>query len=116
MRFKVDENLPVELADVPRAAGHEADTVEGEGLTGSPDSDLLARVRMEGRAILTMDKGIADIRSYPPADYGGIILLRPQTLGRRAILAFVQRHLAALLQFELKGKLLVVSDVGIRSR
>jgi hypothetical protein len=43
-------------------------------------------------------------------------LLRPQTLGRRAILAFVQRHLAALLQFELKGKLLVVSDVGIRSR
>lgn len=30
MRFKVDENLPAEIADLLRAAGHDADTVNDE--------------------------------------------------------------------------------------
>ncbi len=32
MRFKVDENLPAEVAEALRALGHDADTVEEEGL------------------------------------------------------------------------------------
>ena len=43
--FKLDENLPAELLDDLRAAGHEADTVRKEGLTGSPDAVILERVR-----------------------------------------------------------------------
>lgn len=34
MRFKVDQNLPVELAEALRAAGHDAHTVYEEGLAG----------------------------------------------------------------------------------
>jgi len=116
MRFKIDENLPGELVADLRAAGHEADTVSDQGLAGAPDSALLARVQSENRALLTMDKGIADVRAYPPDQYAGIILFRPRTTGRMATLAFVRQHLPTLLQASLAGHLFVVSETGIRVR
>ncbi|WP_424317960.1 DUF5615 family PIN-like protein [Candidatus Methylomirabilis sp.] len=57
MKFKVDENLPSELAGDLRAAGHEAETVLEEGLVGSPDPTILERVKQEGLVLLTMDRG-----------------------------------------------------------
>ena len=40
MKFKLDENLPVEVAELIRAAGHEATTVFQEGLAGKNDALL----------------------------------------------------------------------------
>ena len=37
MRFKLDENLPVELVTDLRDLGHDADTVADEGLRGAAD-------------------------------------------------------------------------------
>lgn len=116
MKFKIDENLPGELAVDLRAAGHEADTVSDQGLAGAPDSAIMARVQSEGRTLLTLDKGIADVRVYPPDRYAGIILFRPRTSGRTATLAFVRQHLPALLKTNLSGHLFVVSEAGIRTR
>lgn len=116
MRFKVDENLPAELVADLQAAGHAAATVPEEGLTGASDATLMERARREGRVLLTMDKGIADARAYPPQRYAGIVLFRPRTSGRGAVQMFVRRHLPALLQADLAGHLLVVSEAGIRIR
>ena len=116
MKFKIDENLPHEIAADLRAAGHDADTVFDEGLTGSPDSAIMVKVQAEGRALLTMDKGIADIRQYPPHLYAGIVLFRPCVTGRDATLAFVRQYLPALLQSDFSGHLFVVSETGIRIR
>lgn len=116
MKFKVDENLPGELLTDLRAAGHEAETVEEEGLVGVPDAFILERVKREGLVLLTMDKGIANVRAYPPEHYSGIILFRPPTSGRGTVLAFVRRHLPALLEADLAGHLLIVSERGIRIR
>lgn len=116
MKFKIDENLPAEIAADLRAAGHDADTATEQGMSGAPDSIILARVQSEGRVMLTMDKGIADVRAYPPQQYAGIILFRPRTAGRAYTLAFVRQHLPALLQSSLAGHLFVVSEAGIRVR
>jgi predicted nuclease of predicted toxin-antitoxin system len=116
MRFKLDENLPAELVYDLRDAGHESDTVPDEGIAGAPDSVVLEKVRIEGRVLLTMDKGIADVRAYPPQEYSGIILFRPPTAGRGAVLNFVRRHLPALLRLDVTGHLLVVTDRSIRMR
>jgi predicted nuclease of predicted toxin-antitoxin system len=40
MRFKVDENLPADVAAVLREAGHYASTVLEEGLGGALDSAI----------------------------------------------------------------------------
>src|SRR5688572_15247060 len=103
MRFKIDENLPAEIAEDLRSAGHEADTVASEGLAGAADPDILARVKTELRTILTLDKGMANIRQYPPDEYPGIVLFRPTTTGRQAIVNFVRKYLPTLLQSDLAG-------------
>lgn len=84
MRFKLDENLRVELLDDLRAAGHEADGLRDEGLIGAPDDVVLDLVRREHRVLLTLDKGIADVRAYPPGTHAGIVLFRPPAAGRGA--------------------------------
>jgi len=52
VRFKLDENVPVELRDDLRALGHEADTIPDEGIMGAPDAQVMEHVRAEGRAVL----------------------------------------------------------------
>jgi hypothetical protein len=116
VRFKLDENLPVELLDDLRAAGHEADGLRDEGLIGAPDDVVLDLVRREGRVLLTLDKGIADVRAYPPKAHAGIVLFRPPASGRGTTLSFVRRYLASLSELELSGRLLVITDRGLRLR
>lgn len=116
MIFKIDENLPLELVADLRRVGHEADSVKDEGIAGAADKKLLGKVRQEGRVFLTMDKGVADIRRYPPKEYSGIVLLRPGHTGRRTVLDFARQHLSDFLQIPLKGRLVVVSRSGIRVR
>ena len=84
MNVKLDENLPAELLDDLRAAGHEADTVRDEALAGAPDTVVLDRVRHDRRVFFTLDKGIADVRAYPPEHHAGIVLFRPGSMGRGA--------------------------------
>jgi predicted nuclease of predicted toxin-antitoxin system len=98
MKFKIDENLPGELTADLRAADHDADTVSDEGLAGAGDPAVLSRVQSEGRTFLTIDKGIADVRAYPPDQYSGIVLFRPRTSGRQATLTFIRQHLPTLLR------------------
>jgi hypothetical protein len=88
MRFKVDENLPVEIVLDLRMAGHDAESVPAEDLGGALDRMLLERVQQEQRALLTLDKGIANIRVYPPDQYHGLVLFRLKTSGRRAVVDF----------------------------
>jgi predicted nuclease of predicted toxin-antitoxin system len=114
MKFKLDENLPIELLTDLHGLDHDADTVQQEGLSGSPDPPILERV--QDRVFLTMDKGIADVRAYPPKQYPGLILFRPRTSGRQAVLDFVRQHLPVLLRADLAGHLLVVTERGIRIR
>lgn len=116
MKFKIDENLPVETADLLRDAGHEADTVQEEGLTGTADETLAERVRREGRAIVTLDLDFSDIRAYPPQDYAGIIVLRPNRQDRDSFLALVRRLLPLLDTEPLVGCIWIVEPDRIRIR
>jgi hypothetical protein len=116
VRFKLDENLPIELLDDLHTAGHEADGLRDEGLIGAPDEAVMDLARRENRVLLTLDKGIADIRAYPPKAHAGIVLFRPPAAGRGTTLLFVRRHLASLFERELTGRLLVVTEHGLRLR
>ena len=66
MRFKVDENLPIEIAKLLRDAGHDALTVQEQRLGGGSDPDIAAVCKEENRALVTLDVDFGDIRSYPP--------------------------------------------------
>src|SRR5438552_2187527 len=96
MRFKIDENLPEELASLLRSRGHDAATVLTQNLGGNADATIADVCRAEGRAIITLDVGFGNIRFYPPADYAGIIVIRLGTQARDHILAIVNQLLPLL--------------------
>lgn len=82
----MDENLPHSAADLLKSAGHDVEEAVEEGLGGARDSKLLGACQQEGRVFVTLDKGLADIRTYRPADYAGIVLLRVAISKPRACL------------------------------
>lgn len=116
MNFKIDENLPIDLGADLRQLGHDAATVHDEGLVGVSDKKLVAVAREESRVLLTLDKGIANIIDYPSGSHAGIVLFRPGSQGRLAVLEFVRSRLAEVLTFELQNRVTVVTHDRIRSR
>lgn len=89
MRFKIDENLPVDAAELLRAAGHEADMVHDEHLSGHPDPDIAATCQREQLVLVTLDLDFSDIRAYPPGNYFGIVVLRPRSQAKPFVLALL---------------------------
>ena len=116
MKLKIDENLPVECAEILSDAGLEADTVGGEHLTGTEDSVLAAKSRSEGRVLVTLDLDFANIRAYPPAEYAGIIVLRPKRQNKQSVLALVQSFILVLANRAPTGELWIVEPDRIRFR
>ena len=116
MRFKLDENLPVELAEVFREAGHDAVTVVDQGMEGARDSDLASVCLDEGRVIVTFDLDFADIRAYPPSAYPGLVVFRLDSQARDHIAAAATRLLEVLAGVTLDGQLWIVEESRIRVR
>ncbi len=116
LKFKVDENLPVEASELLSGAGHDAVTVHDQRLAGHPDANLASVCQQEGRAVLTLDLDFADIRAYPPGDYPGIIVLRLARLDKSRVLSVLQRLLPVLEHEPLSGKLWIVDEANVRVR
>jgi len=116
MRFKVDENLPIEIAEFLREAGHDALTVREQHLGGSSDPDIASVCKKENRALVTLDTDFADIRTYPPSDYPGIIVLRLRQQDKIHVLSTFE-YIALLFAHEqLEGNLWIIEEQHIRIR
>lgn len=116
MRFKLDENLHPEAGAVLVEAGHDVTTVIGQGLRGAVDRELARICREEERVLVTLDKDFSDIRTYPPADYPGIIVCRLLSQSRRNAVAVFQRLVGWIGQRPLAGHLWIADESGIRIR
>jgi predicted nuclease of predicted toxin-antitoxin system len=116
VKFKLDENLPLELADDLARLGHDADTVYSERLAGADDATVVKAAQASGRILMTLDKGIASLLQYPIHENSGTVLFRPDESGRRSVLSFVRSRLAYLLELEIIGRLTVVGATRIRVR
>jgi predicted nuclease of predicted toxin-antitoxin system len=116
MEFKIDENLPIEVAQPLIASGHGAKTVHEQHLVGQPDPNVADVCRDEGRVLVTLDLGFADIRAYPPGDYHGLIVLRPRTQSKPAVLSLIRRLIPVLDAERLDGCLWIMDAAGVRIR
>ncbi len=115
MRFKLDENLPSEMAALFVEAGHAAVTTLDQQLGGAQDSNIALVCLREGRTLVTLDVDFADIRAYPPRRYPGIVVFR---LGKqsRDYLLEIASGLLRDLTVSLQGQLRIVEDSRIRIR
>lgn len=112
--FKLDENLHPDVAEVLGDHGHDVTTVFSQHLRGTADERLIQICHEEGRALMTLDVGFADIRRYPPESYSGIVVLRLTSQSKKHVLR-ITRQLAPTLHREtLVGRLWIVTEQGIR--
>jgi predicted nuclease of predicted toxin-antitoxin system len=116
LKFKIDENLPVEVAVLLVEAGHDAVTVQDQGVGGTPDAELASLCQSEERALVTLDLGFGDIRSYPPSEFPGLVVFRLDYQDKPYVLTLCRRFIATLEQEELSGSLWIVEEDQIRIR
>ena len=86
MKFKLDENLPLQIATAIRARMHDIETVGEEGLTGRADADIWQAAQREGRILITQDLDFSDTRKFQPGTHHGIVLIRLQSPSRRNLI------------------------------
>ena len=116
MRFKLDENLPLQLKELFTESGHDAVTVLDQGIGGAPDADIAAICLAEERVLVTQDLDFADIRVYPPVQYPGIVVFRLADQARDHLLKVGANLLATLGDSSPKGQIWIVEESRVRIR
>ena len=116
MRFKLDENLPTELSSLLKDGGHDSSTVAEQGLMGAADSVLIQHCCSQKLAFVTLDTDFANIRTYPPAEFSGIVVLRLTRQDRPHVLGVMSRFIPSLKGEPLEGRLWIVEDDRTRVR
>ncbi len=116
MLFKIDENLPVEVAQLLVAAGHDALTVHDQKMNGASDHDLAVICRKESRILISFDNDFADIRAYPPAKYPGLIIFRLKRQDKLHVLKIFSSILLLLGNEQIDQRLWIVDEDRIRIR
>src|SRR4030065_1392650 len=91
MQFKIDENLPIEIAELLTNAGYNAKTVNDQQLQGVKDPVLIDACKSENRVLVTLDTDFSDIRAYPPQEFSGIIVLRVRSQAKQHVLKVFQQ-------------------------
>ncbi len=116
MKFKLDENLPEDLADLLGSFGQDVATAAKENLSGADDLVILKEAIAEGRLFLTLDLGFADIRKFPVGSHSGIVVFRLHDQRWSAMKKPVERLMKSGLLAQLKQGLAIVDETRIRFR
>lgn len=91
MKLKLDENLSHHLKPRLAALQHDVSTAGDEGPISQSDSAVVAACRAEGRMLLTLDRGLCDVRMHPPGTHPGVLVFRPPTVGPLATMDYIER-------------------------
>lgn len=115
-QFKIDENLPVEIADLLMQAGYDAKTVNEQHLQGAKDSVVINVCKSENRILVTLDTDFSNIRTYPPEEYAGIVVLRVARQDKPYLMEIFHRIIQLIDREPLSQHLWIVEDSRIRIR
>jgi len=89
MKIKLDENLPLQLANLLKGLGHDAHTVHEEQLIGHNDREIWEAAQKELRFLITQDLDFSDSRRFAPGSHHGILLIRLHSPNRRNLVGRV---------------------------
>lgn len=116
MKFKLDENIPVEASALLQEAGHDSMTVVDQNMGGEEDMQIIQVCSREQRALVTLDLDFADINTYPPSKYHGILVLRIKRQSRMKVLEAIENLIPLLPAEPIVKQLWIVEENRIRVR
>jgi predicted nuclease of predicted toxin-antitoxin system len=85
MKLKLDENLPEALVRELTMLGHNVDNVRLEGFAGQNDGNIWKAAQESEWFLITQDLDFSDIRNFAPGTHCGLMLVRLQNPGRKAL-------------------------------
>ncbi|WP_290880749.1 DUF5615 family PIN-like protein [Fischerella sp.] len=116
MLVKLDENMAQTHVEFLQQAGYECDRVTDEGLSGAEDEIVWQQVCAEERFFITLDLDFSDVRRFPPGTHPGILLVRPRSRSRQAVLEILSRVVSEQPLETLKSCLVVADEMQTRTR
>ena len=116
MKFKIDENLPIDFAAVLCEAGHEASTVGEQRMGGAGDAAVARACSAEERILLTLDMDFSDVRVYPPGNYPGLVVFRLRDQDKPTLMQLLQRFLSLVATHPIEHRLWIVEEAQVRIR
>jgi predicted nuclease of predicted toxin-antitoxin system len=116
LRFKIDENLPEELAQMLHDAGWDASSIVQQQLGGVSDSIVSNVCDAEDRVLVTFDRGFSNIRAYSPAEHAGMVVFRLKRQDKTHVLQVASRLIDALRRRSPRGELWIIHENRIRIR
>ena len=116
MKVKLDENLPLAMAQLLRSEGIDTDTIYDEELSGATDQEVLTAAKKEERVFISFDTDFADIRSYPFSRHKGIVVIRVTDQRWNVLEPIVYKILRSKVLDELHGGIAIVDPNRIRIR
>ena len=119
LRIFSDQCVPAEITETLQRRGHHVTLLREVLPIRSPDPAVIAKAQELGAILLSLNGGFADIVSYPPARYLGIVGIQlhnhpeiiPQLMAR--LLPFLDAHPQ---QEFYHGKLFLVEVHRVRIR
>ena len=119
LRLFADQCVPLEIVLPLRGQGHEVLLLRDHLLIRSVDSLVIAKAQELDCLLLSLNGDFADIVTYPPARYGGILAL--QLHNHPEIIPPLVSHLGRFLDCQterefFRGKLFIVEVHRIRIR
>ncbi len=119
LRFFSDHCVPVEITDILRRHGHQVILLREVLPIRSLDPLVIDKAQELGAILLSLNGDFADIVTYPPARYAGIVAI--QLHNHPEIIPQVIKRLRALLEARpaqeyYRGKLFLVEVHRIRVR
>jgi predicted nuclease of predicted toxin-antitoxin system len=108
--------LPTEVGAILCEQGLDAVSVVEQSLSGAADELVADVCKSEQRVLVTLDLDFADIRTYPPEEYSGIIVLRPKEQTISMIVVLTKRIVRLLESLSPDGQLWVLDEFHLRIR
>jgi len=116
MKIKLDENFPLSAKAFLIHLGHNCHTVFDEKIEGGHDDALIHICREESRVLFTLDLDFADIITYPPEEYAGIVVFRLSQQSTETVIQRLDEVMNDLEKLSLQNHLVIVNDSRIRYR
>ena len=119
LRFLSDQCVPSEITESLKRQGYEVTLLREVLPINSPDPVVIAKAQQTGAILLSLNGDFADIITYPPSHYVGIVAIQlnnhPETIPylMAGLLGFLSDHSNQIFY---RGKLLLVEPHRIRIR
>ncbi len=85
-------------------------------MVGEADVQGASVCKLEQCALVKLDSDFAEIQTYPPSEHLAIVVLRPRSQAKPAVLQLLTQFIALLSGEPLEGNLWILQENGLHIR